>query len=164
MADQFAKRYAALSWKNTLFGVDMLNIQPFLDRVAASQNDLEFYEICVDYVAQAHDGGHVFFEAPSNFIASLNFFTDIFDGKPLIYSINRLVLPTAQFPFQIGDELVSIDGTSAADLMASLYKYGIISTDRTGAGYAAQALTYRPQTLIPHAINVPDSSTVVIRR
>ena len=164
MANQFAKRYVAISLKKTLFGVDMLDIKPFLDRVAASKDDLEFYDICVDYVAQAHDGGHVFFGIPSNFVANLNFLVDTYDGKPLIYSINRALLPAAKFPFQIGDELVSIDGKSAADLMASLYKYGIISNARTGAGYAAQALTLRRQSQIPNAIDVPDSSTVVIRR
>ena len=164
MANQFAKRYAPLAWKKTLFGVDLLDIRPYLDRVAASKDDLDFYDICVDYTAQVRDGGHVFFGIPSNFVASLNFLTDTYDGKPLIYSINRTALPAARFPFQIGDELVSIDGKAAADLMASLYKYGVISNERTGAAFAAQALTVRSQSAIPNAVDVPDSSTVVIRR
>jgi hypothetical protein len=164
MANQFAKRYVATSLKTTLFGVDLLDIKPFLDRVSASKDDLEFYDICVDYTAQLRDGGHVFFGIPSNFTADLNFRVDTFDGKPLVYSINRVVLPASSFPFQIGDELVSIDGKFSADLMASFYKYGIISNERTGAGYAAQALTFRPQSAIPHAIDVPDTSAVVIRR
>lgn len=164
MTAQFAKRYAAAGWKRTLLGVDVFDTQAFVDRVKASKNDLDFYDICIDYVAQFQDGGHVFFGVPSDFVADLNIRVDTYDGKPLIYSINRTVLPTGKYPFQIGDELISIDGQPAGDLMKSLRKYGIISTARTGDGYAAQALTLRRQSANPYAVNVPDSSVVVILR
>jgi hypothetical protein len=163
IAAQFAKRYVAPLWKQTLFGVDMWNIQPFLDRVAASQTDLDFYEICVDYVAQFHDGGHVFYSLPSSFVADTGLRVDTYDGKPLIYAINRTVLPASGFPFQIGDEIISIDGVPASDLITSFTKYGVNSNPRTGAAYGAQYLTVRPQSVIPKAISVPDTSQVVIR-
>jgi hypothetical protein len=163
MAAQFAKRYVAPLWKQTVYGVDMWNIQPFLDRVAASTNDLDFYDICIDYVSQFHDGGHVFFAVPSDFVASTGISVDTYDGKPLIYAIDRILLPASRFPFQIGDEIISIDGVGAGDLMTSLTKYGILSNPRTAAGYAASLLTSRSQSVYPYAVNVPDTSQIVIR-
>ena len=165
IADQFAKRYVATQWKGVLFGVNAFDITRFLDRVKATTNDLDFYEVCVDYIAQFHDGGHVYFAVPSNFVADTGLRVDTFDGgKPLIYAINRAYLPAPLYPFQTGDELISVDGVTAADLMASLAKYGIRSNPRTEAGYAAQYTTYRPQSVFPHAVDLPDSSQLAIRR
>lgn len=164
MADQFLRRYVSLQWKNQVFGVDGFDTKPFLDRAAKTTNDLDFYDVCIDYIAQFRDGGHVFFEVPSDFVADMGIRVDTFDGKPLIYAINRAVLPTSQYPFGVGDEIVSIDGVAAADLMKSLAKYGINSNPRTEAAYAALFMTVRPQSAIPHAVDVPDSSQVVIKR
>jgi hypothetical protein len=165
MADQFAKRYAALQWKQILFGVDAFNIKPFLTRAAATTNDLDFYDVCIDYITQFRDNGHVFFSVPSDFVADTGLRLDTYDnGHPLIYSINRTLLPVATYPFQIGDELISIDGTLAADIMKSLAKYGLRSTPRTEEGYAAQYLAVRPQSVIPYAVDVPDTSQFTIKR
>jgi hypothetical protein len=165
MADQYVKRYVGLQWKKMLYGVDAFNIKPFLDRAAATTNDLDFYEVCIDYVSQFHDNGHVFYEVPSDFLADTGLRFDTYDGgKPLIYSINRSYLPSSTYPFQIGDELVSIDGQTAADLMKALAKYGVRPNPRTEQAYAAQYLAYRPQWILPHAVDVPDSSQFVIRR
>lgn len=163
MVNQFAKRYVAADWKKKIYGFDLLNTKPYLDRIAATTNDLDFYDVCVDYVAQFHDGGHVYFEVPSDFLADTGIRVDTFDGKPLVYAINRTALPAAKFPFKVGDEIVSIDGTPAATLMDSLAKYGILSNPRTQAAYAALYLTVRPQSVIPHAVDVPDMSTIVMR-
>jgi hypothetical protein len=165
MADQYVKRYVALQWKQMLYGVDAFNIQPFLDRAAATTNDLDYYEVCIDYISQFHDGGHVFFEVPSDFVADSGLRVDTYDGgKPLIYSINRNYLPSSKYPFQVGDELVSIDGQPAADLMKTYAKYGIRSNPRTEQAFAASYLTYRPQSVLPHAVDTPDSSDFFVRR
>ncbi len=165
MADQYVKRYVALQWKQMLYGVDAFNVQPFVGRIAATTNDLDFYEVCIDYVSQFHDNGHVFFEVPSDFAADSGLRVDTYDGgRPLIYSINRTYLPLANYPFQVGDEVVSIDGKAAADLMQGYAKYGVRSNPRTEQAYAASYLTYRPQSVLPHAVDTPDSSVFVIRR
>lgn len=165
MTDQFLRRYVALQWKNLAFGANGFDTASFIPRVAATTNDLDFYDVCIDYVSQFRDGGHVFFELPSDFLADMGLRVDTFDGgKPLIYAINRSVLPSSAYPFQVGDEIVSIDGVAAADLMKSLAKYGINSNPRTEASYAALYMTVRPQAFIPHAVDVPASSKVVIRR
>src|SRR6266404_335437 len=63
-----ASYYAPYEWKKQLLGFDMLNIKPWLDRVAATKTDLDFYEICVEYVASLADT-HATFSLPSDFLA-----------------------------------------------------------------------------------------------
>src|SRR5581483_9667800 len=89
---------------------------------------------------------------------------DIYDGKLLVDSINRAQLPSTTFPFQTGYELVSIDGTDAQQILDGLLQYGIAANPRSTRRIAAQWLTNRFQQILPHAINVPDKSTVVFRR
>jgi hypothetical protein len=109
MAALYARRYAPYEWKRQLFGFDLLDIGPWLDRVARSADDLEFFEIALEYVASLDDT-HSSFSMPSTFLATLGFTVDIFDDRVLIESINRARLPVQQYPFQIGDELISVDG------------------------------------------------------
>src|SRR5437773_9735118 len=70
LAALFAKQYAPYEWKRDALGVDMLRIGPWLDRVRATKSDLEFYEICAQYVASLNDV-HAEFFLPSDFQATL---------------------------------------------------------------------------------------------
>src|SRR5262245_48729256 len=47
LAALYDKQYAPYEWKRTVFGFDLLNIAPWLDRVAKTTNDLDFFELCV---------------------------------------------------------------------------------------------------------------------
>src|SRR6185295_11572848 len=109
LASLFATYYAPLEWKKAALNVDAMNIKPWLDKAAATTTDLDFYEVCAQYVQSLTDS-HARFLLPSSFSASLGFFVDVYDGTLLIDVINRTALPLARFPFGIGDELVSIDG------------------------------------------------------
>ena len=109
LAALYAKNYAPYEWKILSQGFDLYNLAPWLVRVHATKDDLEFVDLCMEYVASlndAHDG--VNFQ--STFRADLNIQVDIYDGRVLIDNINRSRLPAATYPFQIGDELVSVDG------------------------------------------------------
>lgn len=68
MAALYARRYAPYEWKRQLFGFDLLDIGPWLDRVAQSADDLEFFEIALEYVASLDDT-HSSFSMPSTFRA-----------------------------------------------------------------------------------------------
>ena len=163
LAGQFAKRYGPYEWKKANFGVDLLEIRPFLDRAAAAKDDLEFYEVCIDYVAQLHDA-HSFFSLPSDFLAWLDITADLYDGKVLIDGISRSRLPQRQFPFEVGDELVSIDGKPVEELVESLTKYAEAANPRSTRRLAAYYLTLRAQSLMPHAFEVGEKARVGIRR
>jgi len=163
MAALYAKRYAPYEWKKQLFGFDLLDIAPWLDRVARSADDLEFFEIALEYVASLDDT-HSSFSTPSTFIASLGFSVDIYDDRVLIDSINRTRLPVQQYPFQIGDELISVDGRPVEELMADFSRFFKRANPRSTRRTAADFLTFRPQSRIPRAIDLPDQADVVIAR
>jgi len=163
MAALYAKRYAPYEWKRQLFGFDLLDIGPWLDRVARSADDLEFFEIALEYVASLDDT-HSSFSMPSNFSANLGFSVDIYDDRVLIDSINRTRLPVQQYPFQIGDELISVDGRPVEELMADFSRFLKRANPRSTRRTMADFLTFRPQSRLPRTIDLPDQADVVIAR
>jgi hypothetical protein len=163
LAGQFAKRYGPYQWKKANFGVDLLEISPFLDRAAAARDDLEFYEVCIDYVAQLRDA-HSFFSLPSDFIAWLDISADLYDGKVIIDDITRSRLPQRQFPFEVGDELVSIDGKPAEEVLQSLTRYTEAANPLSTRRLAAYYLSLRAQSMMPHAFEIGEKARVEIRR
>src|SRR5258705_6754261 len=68
LASMYSTYYAPIDWKKQLFQFDVLAIKPWLDRVAATTTDLDFYEVCVAYVAGLNDT-HDQFSLPSDFVA-----------------------------------------------------------------------------------------------
>ncbi len=110
--------------------MNVLDIAPWLDRARGTATDLDFYELMVEYVSNLQDG-HDAYLLPSNFIALLGFSADVYDDQVLIEDIVRPALPVAQYPFEIGDELVSVDGTSVEKLLQSFAKYARYGNDRS---------------------------------
>ena len=51
----YDKNYGPYDWKRDAFGYDLLNISPWVDKISATQNDLDFYEVMVSYVASLND-------------------------------------------------------------------------------------------------------------
>lgn len=163
MASVFDKNYGPYEWKRDVIKFDLLNTAPWLDKIRATQNDLDFFEVMQEYVASLNDA-HDVFQMDSNFAARLNFWVDIYDGKLLVDFISRGRLPASEFPFVNGYELVSIDGVDAQKMLDGLLRYQIAANPRSTRRLAAQLLTNRIQSIMPHAFNVPEISTVVFRR
>ena len=163
LASIYSKRYAPLDWKQTLYGFNALDLSTWMDRVHATSNDLDFYELMVEYVADLQDG-HDSYQLPSSFVAQLGIGVDIYDGKVLIEGISRSVLPVSQFPFTIGDELVSVDNTPVATLLQSFAKYARYGNNRSTQRAAASRIVTRIQSRMPHATDVGDSAVVQVRR
>ncbi len=162
LASLFAKNYAPYEWKRDALKFDLLEIGPWLQRAAATKDDLDFYDVCIEYVASlndAHDGVYL----PSSFYARLGFTADIYEGKVLIDQISRSLLPSRDYPLVIGDELVSVDGKSTEDWIRDNWKYAVAANDRSTRRVAAAMITSRPQTYIPRAHEIGESALVVIR-
>lgn len=159
----FSTYYAPADWKKQLFGVDILNIRQWLEKVANTQTDLDFYEVCVDYVASLNDT-HDHFSLTSDFVARLGFSVDVYEGALLIDSLDRTQLPSGQYPFTIGDQLISIDGVDASQLLTSYLKYAPEGNTISANRLAAARLTIRAQSLMPHAPDIGVTSRVVILR
>jgi C-terminal processing protease CtpA/Prc len=163
LAALYAKRYAPYEWKRQISGFDLFDLKPWMDRVRQSKDDLEFFEICAEYVASLDDL-HTSFRTPSNFVADTGIFVDIYDGRVLIESINRARLPAAEYPFQVGDELVSLDGKTAEQWITELSRLRRRGNPSTTRRSAADLITFRPQSVVPRAVELSETATVVIRR
>lgn len=163
LAGLYAKRYGPANWKIQGIGVNIFELKPWMDRVRAAKTDLDYFEISAEFVASLRDG-HSRFAMQTGFSADLGLFTDIYDGKVLVESINRARYPLNRFPFQVGDEVVSIDGRPVETIMNELIRQRGYGTAVGGRRLVADALSFRTQVIYPRAIDLPDESAVVIRR
>jgi peptidase S41-like protein len=163
LAALYAKRYAPYEWKKELFGFDLFDLRPWLTQIRQSRDDLTFFEILLRYVASLHDT-HSQFLMPSTFRADLGFTVDIYDGRVVIDSINRTRLPLAQYPFEIGDTLVSVDGGRSEEWIEYFSQFRTSGSPQATNRSRADFLTFRPQSAIPRVIDLPDEAIVVIER
>ncbi|MBM3757815.1 MAG: hypothetical protein FJW38_28010, partial [Acidobacteria bacterium] len=163
LAQTFATNYGPYHWKARAFNIDALNLKPWLAKVEATKDDLEFLDILVDYVASLQDG-HVSLSFPASFVATLGFSADLYDGRVLIDSISRRQQPLSRFPAVIGDELVSMDGIPVNQLLDRFAKYKMTGNPRATRRSAAGLLTIRPQAVIPAAASLGDTVEVEVWR
>jgi len=162
MASGYAKRYAPANWKIQAVRFNMFELGPWLTRVRAAKDDLEFYEICMEYVAGFQDT-HSSYSMPSQATAWLGFAVDIYDGKVLIEQITRALLPEAGFPLQVGDEVVSVDGQTPEQLITYFSRFLKMGNPRATRRDAADSITFRWQGQIPRMLDLGESAQVVIR-
>ncbi|MDX2151589.1 MAG: S41 family peptidase [Bryobacteraceae bacterium] len=162
MSQFYVRHYTPANWKIEQFGFDLSDLRPWLPRVLATKDDLEYYDVVIDYLASLRDG-HISYTLPSNFQAYLRFDVDIYDGKTLI----EFISPTfnqRDFPIEVGDEVVSVDGVTSEEWIRRFTKYGENANPRATRRQAADYITFRPQVLIPTAPNVGETARVVIRK
>ena len=114
VAAEYAKLYAPYEWKRDAIGFDFYNLSPWIARVRATKTDIEYYEVMGQYVASLQDS-HATFSIYSSFTYSSPIHVDLYDGKAIVDNINRIGLPVSQFPFQIGDEIVLVNGRPVED-------------------------------------------------
>jgi len=163
LSSVFAKRYAPYEWKLELLKFDLFEIDPWLKRVRAAADDIEYMEICAEYVASLQDT-HTSYSAASSLIARLPMFVDIYDGKVLIESYDPFGFTPNTPPVAMGDELVSIDGKPVEQIMDELQRIRRRGSTVATRRAAADLLTWRPQSAYPSAIRVPATAEVVLRK
>jgi hypothetical protein len=163
MESLLAKRYGPYEWKRDALKFDLMDTVPWVAKVQATKDDLDFYEVMIDYLSGLNDA-HVTYILPANFAARLNFTVDLYDGKLLVDSINRNRLPANEFGFQTGYELLSIDGADALKVLDGMRKYVPGANPRSTRRLATSLVTARSQNIVPHAADVPEISTVTFRR
>ena len=161
LASQYAKNYGPYEWKRDVQGFDLMRLTPWLHRIQHS-DDLDFQEALIEYVASLNDA-HDTIAFPTTFTAQLPMTLDIYDGKVLIDAINRSFLPLAQFPFEIGDEVVSFDGRPVQDVIQSFRKYASSANQRSTDRTAATRLVSRIQQIMPHITELGETAAVAIK-
>jgi hypothetical protein len=161
LASQYAKNYGPYEWKRDALGFDLMRLTPWLQRIAHS-DDLDFQEALIEYVASLNDA-HDNIAFPTTFSASLSMTVDIYDGKVLIDGINRARLPVADFPFVVGDELVSVDGRPVQQIIESYRKYAVSANQRSTDRVAALRIVSRNQQIMPHIASLGDTASVAVK-
>lgn len=159
----YAKNYGPYEWKRTLQGTDLFDLAPWIARANEATTDLRFMDALIDFTSSLDDA-HVNMFFPSIFVAQLPFTVDIYDGKVMIDSISRAALPVRDYPFTIGDELVSVDGRTSQDWIVALRKYAVAANVRSTSRNAAALITRRRQFIMPTAAEIGATASVVVRR
>ena len=115
--------YGPLEYKiaNKVLSYDALNAR-FESEIANTKTNAEFYYKMVEYVAAYRDG-HFSLRLQNVRTASLPALTDLIDGKVLITKINRDKIKEDQFPFNVGDEIVSVDGQDIGAYLDEASRY-----------------------------------------
>ena len=163
LAGAVAKTYAPYAWKIEAFGYDALQLKPWLERVAQAKDDLEYYEICMEYVASLRDLHSGYF-LKSDFTAELPIYVDLYDGKALVEYIDRGSLPETRFPFEVGDEVVSVDGVTPEAWMEYAGKLQSFANQRATRRWALDQIAYRVQSALPRAHEVGETAALVVKR
>lgn len=162
LASLYAKQYAPYEWKRDVMKFDLLDLGPWVARARAAKDDLDFYQVMAEYVGSLNDAHDTYFNQ-SDFTAELPFNVDIYDGKVLIDVVIRSLLPIKDYPFDIGDEVISIDGKSVGDLLTELSKIDSYANPLSTRRWAADKLTFRSQGQLPRAPELGDTADVVIK-
>jgi hypothetical protein len=155
------RNYAPYEWKKQVFGFDLLQTKPWVERVQNAKTDAEFYDICIEYIGNLNDY-YTYLELPSDFEAYLGFTGDLYDNKLIVELIDRTQLPASRYNIALGDEVVSIDGRGVASLLNEYGKFVIDSNPKSTRRAAADFLTYRLQRYMPRAAEVGETSQVEI--
>lgn len=163
LAALFAKQYAPYEWKRDALKTDLLRLQPWLERVAASKDDFEFLEICAEYISSLRDS-HSQFVLPSSFYADSGLFIDHYEGRILIDGIDRRLLPREEFPVEVGDELLAVDDKTPQEWLRELQRFVAAGNPRTAMRSALDLIVFRPQAAYPRAHETPEQSRLLIRR
>jgi len=154
----FNKQYGPYEWKKLAFGADLLKASEWEERVRATRNDIEFFEVMVQWVAALQDS-HSAYAVPSNFVARLGFRADFYGGRALVDE-----LQVANLPVRAGDELISIDGVTVEQWLRHAEPFAPMANPDSRRRLALQWFSERPQNRYPRAAEVPAASRVVVRR
>lgn len=163
LAALIAKAYAPYEWKRDAFGFDALQIGGWLERVDQAKSDVEFWEVCAEYIASLRDL-HSGFEMRSDFVAEIGIFVDLYDGRPLIEFIDRVELPESRYPFQVGDEIVSVDGMAVEAWIEKTARQQSFANPSATRRWALDQILYRVQQSLPAAHRIGANAVVVVRR
>lgn len=114
------RHYGPLRWKQETIGLDFKRVvADYNQKISHAKSDAEFYRLLAEFTSELKDA-HVSATIPSTYRARLGFLCDLVEGKVLIETIDRLKLPEMLFPFQKGDQLISIGGVDVKTIMKEL--------------------------------------------
>jgi Peptidase family S41/PDZ domain len=157
----FNKNYAPYEWKRDFMGYDLLDTAGYIERIKSTATDLEFYDICSEFISRLQDS-HSNFQTPSTFFAVLGIHVDIYDGKFTIDDIQPRA--AVRFPVAIGDELLAVDGIPMDEVVRRNDRHVFQASPRGRLRQGAFYSVARFQNLNPFAADLRDTADLQVRR
>lgn len=126
---------------------------------AKDTSNLQFYYLLNRFIAEFRDS-HFGSRLQTDHVSQLGFITDRVEGKALIEEIDRALLPEKDFPYKRGDEIVSLNGVEATQIVDELSKHLGMGYKPSALRLATQLLGYRSAAVVPPQTG---KASVVIR-
>lgn len=135
--------YGPLEFKTSKRIIDLNRMDSdFSQRIQNTRTNQEFYMAVMEYVGLFQDG-HFGVANAGDRRASIPLGLDFVSDKVFITTINRQELPLDKFDFEIGDEVLAVDGVPVADVLDSLSKTIPSGNPKSVRRKAAWAITVR---------------------
>lgn len=143
IAGIFDSEYAPRQWKerhlNWNLQAELAKSQAMIQNAKTVQ---DYREAAISLIRSTADY-HVGYSFISTEMALLPFQVRTYEGKSLIVFIDRTKLTNAAFPFSEGDELMSLDGTSIAEVKKSIMQSMGANVSTTDEALADLSVTRR---------------------
>ncbi len=121
--------YGPLFYKQQTRGLKLYEVrEAYSNKIKETKTNAEFYHTIVRYLSEFQDG-HLGAILPSDYRADIAISTDLVEGKVLIGEVDRKKLSEKDFPFQKGDEIISLNGEAISKVVDDLSSY-------LGSGFA----------------------------
>lgn len=151
--------YAPREWKEEFLGLSFEeHSRKFIEDAAKDIDDVEFYALIGKYLSGFHDS-HVSYSFPSTAVFSLPFLVDDIEGKIIVVAVDSDT-ESVRDVMEVGDELIEIEGKSAAAAREEILKFVGVGNERAEIRLATFFLTYRPQSIIP---TIPAGSVTTVK-
>jgi hypothetical protein len=135
--------YSMIHYKKEVMGIDFASqVTDFRQKVAAVTDDNAFYDLLSGFIASFKDA-HTNHIRPSSMGAELGFTTRRVGAKALVMTIDREILPVANFPFKAGDELLSLDGKPVEEILKAGLPLCSNGREESALGLLTRRLTWR---------------------
>lgn len=154
--------YAPKTWKESHLGWNLPMQVSLAQQKLQSATHLRQARTAVADLINSTADYHVSFAFYSTEKSNLPFQVKSVAGQSIIVYIDRTKLSEAAFPFDLGDELISIDGVNVSDLksqMVSILGANVASTDEALADLYLTRRSGRANMVVPHG-----PSSVVVKR
>ncbi|MBI2092079.1 MAG: protease-like activity factor CPAF [Deltaproteobacteria bacterium] len=149
LVNQIKNGYGPKEYKKEKLGLDVdVLADEYVQKIKNAKNNGEFYSLIIKFVAEFQDG-HFSAWMPTTYIAYLPFSVSLIQDKALIEKVDRKELPKDIFPFDRGDELVSMNDKPVQKIIDELLPYIATGNPRATRTGAANALTLRPGRTFP---------------
>lgn len=143
VAEMFSQFYAPQDWKKSHVGWDLNAERAKAEqRILAAKNLHEQRSALVQFIGSTADY-HVSIGFHATERASLPFSVKTVEGKTLIVFIDRNQLSTESFPFELGDELISMNRQPISQVRAELMAVEPANVASTDESLADLAVTSR---------------------